>query len=236
MIVALASLATAQEKSVRPGINDSFKDADVSQFVERFEREGREVYDHRHRIIEACDIKPGMVVADVGAGTGLFTRLLSKAVGDKGRVYAVDITPNFVEHVEALAKKEGLTNVQGVVCEADFVNLPPNSIDVVYICDTYHHFEFPFKTMASIRRALKPEGHVVLVEFSRIEGKSSEFILGHVRAGQEVFTDEIKQSGFEQTKEVKGFFETSYMLHFSKSNAIDQDDDEAGDSDQKSKG
>ncbi len=199
-VLSLSSLVFAQENSVKPGINDSFQDPNASQYVERFEREGREVYDQREKIIEACEIKPGMVIADVGAGTGLFTRLLSKVTGDEGKVYAVDIAENFIEHITELAEKEGLTNVEGVVCKPDFVNLPPNSVDLVYICDTYHHFEFPYKTMASIHRALKPNGRVVLVEFAREEGKSSEWIMGHVRAGQEVFTQEVMDSGLAQIK------------------------------------
>ena len=223
-VLSLSSLGVAQENSVKPGINDSFQDPNASQYVERFEREGREVYDQREKIIEACEIKPGMVIADVGAGTGLFTRLLSKATGDEGKVYAVDIAENFIEHITDLAKKEGLTNVEGVVCKPDFVNLPPNSVDLVYICDTYHHFEFPYKTMASIHRALKPDGRVVLVEFAREEGKSSEWIMGHVRAGQEVFTQEVMDSGFAQIKEVKGFFKESYMVHFKKAKTAESTD------------
>lgn len=223
-VLSLSSFGFAQENSVKPGINDSFQDPNASQYVERFEREGREVYDQREKIIEACEIKPGMVIADVGAGTGLFTRLLSKATGDEGKVYAVDIAENFIEHITELAKEEGLSNVEGVVCKPDFVNLPPNSVDLVYICDTYHHFEFPYKTMASIHRALKPDGRVVLVEFAREEGKSSEWIMGHVRAGQEVFTQEVMDSGFAQIKEVKGFFKESYMVHFNKAKTAESTD------------
>ena len=60
----------AQDQSVKPGINNVFKDPNVGQFVERFEREGREVYDQRHKIVEASEIRPGMAMADIGAGTG----------------------------------------------------------------------------------------------------------------------------------------------------------------------
>ena len=205
-----------QETSVRPGINESFETPDVEQFVERFEKEGREVYDQREAIIEACRLEPGMVVADIGAGTGLFTRLLAGQVGADGKVYAVDIAEEFVEHVVQGAKEAGLENVEGVVCEPDFVNLPPASVDVVFICDTYHHFEFPYKTMASLHRALKPGGRVVLVEFARIDGVSSEWIMGHVRAGEEVFTREIEESGFRRVDELAGVFKESYLIRFEK--------------------
>lgn len=209
-----ASGAWAQETSVKPGINDTFENPDVGQFVERFEKEGREVYDQRERIVEACDLKPGMVVADIGAGTGLFTRMLADKVGSDGKVYAVDIAEEFVEHIRKAAKDAGLNQIEGVVCEPDFVNLPPASVDVVFICDTYHHFEFPYKTMASLHRALKPGGRVVLVEFSRIEGVSSEWVMGHVRAGEEVFTQEILESGFRKVDELEGVFKESYLIRF----------------------
>ncbi len=96
-IFAFASIQSglvAQEKSVNPGINKSFQKPEVSNFVERFEKEGREVYDNREEIINACQLRPAMVVADVGAGTGLFTRLLSPKVS---KVIAVDIAQEFLE-------------------------------------------------------------------------------------------------------------------------------------------
>jgi ubiquinone/menaquinone biosynthesis C-methylase UbiE len=82
----------AQDKSVNPGINKSFDTPDVPEFVERFEREGRDAFDHRQDVVAALGLKEGMAVADVGAGTGLFTRMFSPLVGPKGKVYAVDIS------------------------------------------------------------------------------------------------------------------------------------------------
>jgi acetyl esterase/lipase/CubicO group peptidase (beta-lactamase class C family) len=204
-----------REFSIKPGINDSFADPNVGEFVERFEREGREVYDHRERVIASCGIQPGMAVADVGCGTGLFTRLFSKAVGPDGQVFAVDIAQNFVQHVESSCREQGMTNVQGVVCKPDSVNLPPQSIDLAFICDTYHHFEFPARTMRSIRRSLKSGGRVVLVDFEREEGTSSEWVLSHVRAGKATFTREIEQAGFRRLSE-DDFLHENYLLVFEK--------------------
>ena len=208
--------SVAQEKSVRPGINKSFEEPDVTQFVERFEREGREVFDHREEIIAACELKPGMIVADIGAGTGLFTRMIAPQLGGGGQVYAVDIAKKFVEHVTASCQDAGLTNVKGVVCTPDSVELPEGSIDLAFICDAYHHFEFPYKTMRSIHRALRPGGQVVLVDFHREEGKSSDWILNHLRANQETFVSEITLAGFEVADE-KDFLKTSYWMRFKKS-------------------
>ncbi|MEW4490069.1 methyltransferase domain-containing protein [Thalassoglobus sp. JC818] len=205
-----------QESSINPGINDSFDTPDVKDFVERFEKEGREVYDHRQRIIEEANITAGETIADVGAGTGLFTHLLAEKTGPTGTVIAVDIAKEFVDHTVSSARTAGLNQVRGQVCKPDSVELQPNSIDVAFICDTYHHFEFPYKTMRSIYRALKPEGRVVLVEFHREEGESSDWIMNHVRAGQDVFVAEIENAGFEVESEVD-FLDTSYFMTFRKS-------------------
>ena len=216
VLVGFAALAAAQDKSVNPGINKPFEKPNAQEFVERFERDGRDPYDHREGVLKACGLKPGMIVADIGAGTGLFTRMFASAVGPEGRVYAVDIAEEFVKHVERTAQSEGLKNVKGVVCKADAVNLPSQAIDLAFICDTYHHFEFPHKTMRSIHEALKPGGVVILIDFQRIEGVSSEWVLSHVRAGQEVFTKEILDAGFKQIEEKKGILKESYFLRFEK--------------------
>ena len=205
------------EPSVKPGINTEYLKADlnVTQWVERFEREGREIYDHREAIVAAARIKPGSVVADIGAGTGLFTPSFARAVGPKGKVYAVDIVPAFLEHIQKRAASEGLANVQTVLCTERSVELPPNSIDLAFICDVYHHFEYPQSSLASLHRALRPGGEVLLVEFKRVPGKSSDWILNHVRAGQEVFTAEIAAAGFQQIEE-QDILKDNYVVRFRK--------------------
>jgi ubiquinone/menaquinone biosynthesis C-methylase UbiE len=155
-------------------------------------------------------------VADVGAGTGLFTRPFAAAVGPKGKVFAVDISEKFLDHIKKTCKDETITNVETVKCSATSSELPANSVDLVFICDTYHHFEYPYRTMASIHKALKPGGRLVLIDFHRIKGKSSEFIMGHVRAGQEVFVKEVEESGFKQVQEVKDLLKENYMVIFEK--------------------
>jgi SAM-dependent methyltransferase len=215
-LLVLTSLLIAQDKSVRPGINKQFENPNVNEWVGKFERDGREPFDHRREIVDACRLRPGMAVADIGTGTGLFARLFSQLVGPQGRVYAVDISDKFVKHVEETTRQEGLTNIVGVVCRPDSVNLPPDSIDLAFICDTYHHFEFPTKVMRSIHRALRPGGQVVLIDFHRIEGKTSDWVMNHVRAGQEVFTREILDSGFRQVENRKDLLKESYFVRFAK--------------------
>lgn len=207
--------AEAQEKSVRPGINEPFKDPDVKDFIGKFEIESREVYTRRAEIVAACAIQPGQTIADVGAGTGLFTRLFSPKVGENGRVLAVDISQKFLDHIESSARKAGLRNIETRLCQADSTGLPPESVDLIFICDTYHHFEFPTKTMASAYSALKPGGRLVLIDFRRVEGKSTDWVMTHVRAGQDVFEAEVTAVGFKKLKEPLPLKE-NYLLVFQK--------------------
>lgn len=207
------------ETSVKPGINKKFIDPnlDVDQWVKKLELESREVFLHRERILAACQINEGDAVADIGAGTGLFTRLFSSAVGDQGSVYAVDISARFIEHIKKESTSRKIKNITGVLCAENNVNLPNDSVDLAFVCDTYHHFEYPKSTLASIHRAIKADGHLVVVDFERIEGKTKKWTMGHVRAGKEVFQAEIEEAGFTLVaqEQVEGL-EENYFLKFRK--------------------
>ncbi|QEG22401.1 methyltransferase domain-containing protein [Mariniblastus fucicola] len=220
LIVAINFLIVAplvlngQEASVRPGINDSFNKLsaeELSTFVERFESEGREIYDLRQEIVNACRLRPAMVVADIGAGTGLFSRMMAPNVAE---LFAVDINQKFLDHVKATCKDDGCENVKAVLCDQTSCGLDENSVDLVFVCDTYHHFEFPYKTMRSIQKALKPDGMLVLVEFDRVEGESSDWILNHVRADRDTFSKEIELAGFEEVELIDDIFKTSYLKRY----------------------
>ncbi|MBM3965469.1 MAG: methyltransferase domain-containing protein [Planctomycetes bacterium] len=206
----------SQEKSVRPGIKDTFRDPNVDEFIGKFEVESREVYLLRQEILAACEVKPGATVADVGAGTGLFTRLFSEAVGDDGHVLSVDISQKFLDPIQATNRQLGLRNVDTLLCTADSTKLPENKIDLAYICDTYHHFEFPTKTMESLFRAMVPGGRLVLIDFRREEGKSTDWVMNHVRAGQSVFEKEVTSVGFKKIANRSDVLKENYLVIFEK--------------------
>ena len=211
-----AAVSTA-EKNVRPGINKSFLSPklDVGKAVEKFEGESREIFVHRHRIVSHLGIEPGMVVADIGSGTGLFLELFAKKIGRDGKIYAVDIAPKLVTFLEKRSREKGLHQVEVVLCKRDSVELPAASIDLAFVCDTYHHFEYPRSTLATIHHALRPGGRMVVVDFERFPNKSRKWVLGHVRAGKKVFTAEIEAAGFvlEDEVKVRGLRE-NYLLRF----------------------
>ncbi len=203
----------AQPAQPRSDINSVFTGPGFDAWVARFERHGREVYDRRHDIVAATGVKGGMVVADIGAGTGLFTRLFSTRVGASGKVYAVDISAAFVHNITRISRARGQTNVTGVVNSQTGVGLAPQSLDLAFICDTYHHFGQPAAMMRSIRAALKPGGSVVVIDFRRIPGLSSSWVMGHVRADEATVIGEIEASGFRLVEDLD-ILRTSYFLRF----------------------
>jgi SAM-dependent methyltransferase/protein tyrosine phosphatase (PTP) superfamily phosphohydrolase (DUF442 family) len=204
---------------IPPELNKDFLDPnlDVDQWLARFEVESREIFAHRLEILKLCGIRAGDDVADVGAGTGLFTRLMAHETGPDGRVFAVEISPAFLTHINALTTALSIANVTSVLCREDSVTLPDESIDLAFVCDTYHHFAYPQATLASIRSALRPGGQLIVVDFERIPGESRQWVLDHVRASKETVREEIEQAGFEFVDEpaVAGL-EENYMLQFRK--------------------
>lgn len=208
--LALVALAACQrtpsdaEPSIKPGANKQFLDPelDVAQFTETFEGESREIAVARVAIAEALGLRAGMAVADVGAGTGLFLELLAERVGPEGKVYSLDIAPPFVEHLRQRASAGGWKQVEVRLCGERSIELPEQSIDLAFLCDVYHHFEYPRSTMASIRSALRPGGRVVIVDFERIPGVSRKWVLDHVRTGKEEVLAELASFGFELVEEV----------------------------------
>jgi len=222
-LVFIATLActppvAGQAESVKPGVNASYLDLNlqVTEWVERFEHEGREVFDLRHQIVSAIGLKPGMAVADIGTGTGLFLPLLAEQVGPGGRVYAVDIVPQFLEHIDEVAKTNEWSTVETVLCTERSIELPKNSLDVAYLCDVYHHFEYPEDSLESIRQALKPGGQLFIVDFKRIPGVSDDWILEHVRAGQELVEQEIVRAAFRKITEIADLLPNNFVLKFEK--------------------
>jgi ubiquinone/menaquinone biosynthesis C-methylase UbiE len=177
-------------------INEPFKKPDVKRFIATFESGNREIYAKRLEILSSLRLTPGMAVADVGAGTGLFTRLFAEKVGPKGKVYAVEIAPEFLAHIAAEAQKRGESQVVTVLGSQESTSLPHESADLVFLCDVYHHLEKPIKALLSIHRALRPDGRLVVIDFDRVQGQSTGFVLKHVRAGKSVFLKEIESSGF----------------------------------------
>jgi predicted methyltransferase len=218
LIVAGASGPSCARRP--PGPNDAYRDPHVSadDWNRLFEGEQRQIFAERAPIMRLAHVGPGARVADVGAGTGLFSMMLSDAVGDAGVVYAEDVMEKFTAFVAARAAREGRTNVVSVVGTETGVGLPPTSIDLAFLVDVYHHFDHPKEMLASIRRALRPNGQLFLVDYRREVGRSPAWLLEHVRAGEEAVVGEVEAAGFTLVFRDESLRD-SYALRFRRNTA-----------------
>jgi len=215
LVLMSAAAVVAQEKSVKPGINKKYEDANVEGSVKQFEGKNREIVQNLDKIVEACQLKPGMNVADVGAGTGLLSRPFAEKVRPEGKVYAVDISEKFLRHIEKTCKEKGINNVAGVLGKPTSTELEPKSVDLVFTCDTYHHFEYPFKMLASIHKSLRSGGRLIIIDFVKKEGVSPKWVMGHVRADKDMVIKEATEAGFKFIDEVE-MMKSQYVVRFEK--------------------
>jgi ubiquinone/menaquinone biosynthesis C-methylase UbiE len=185
----------------------SYEAADWLVRPERIEEEEPD------RMLAALDIKPGSVVADVGAGVGYHAWRLAKIVGPAGKVIAEDIQAEMLRKLEANIQAQHLSNVQIVLGTPTDPKLPAGQVDLVLMVDVYHEFSDPAAMMANIKKSLKPDGRVVLVEF-RKEDDSVPIQPLHKMSTQQV-RNELEPMGFRFIK-VLDFLRWQHILFFSR--------------------
>jgi ubiquinone/menaquinone biosynthesis C-methylase UbiE len=154
----------------RDGIGKFYLGREIAQVMghegaDWLERPEREDEEHTSQMVDQLNLKPGQVVADIGAGTGYLSRRLAAKISPGGKVLAVDIQQEMLDLLAKRMASAGITNVVPVLGNVSDPKLPPNSVDLVLMVDVYHEFEFPFEMMSNICRSLKPGGRVVFVEF-----------------------------------------------------------------------
>jgi len=137
-------------------------------WLERSEREAEERTD---LLLDALALKPGMVVADIGAGTGYLSRRMARALSPSGRVLAVDVQPQMVAMLQRLAREAAITNIEARLGGVQDVQLSAGSVDLAIMVDVYHELSHPFEVLASVVRALKADGQLVFVEYKAEDPK-----------------------------------------------------------------
>jgi ubiquinone/menaquinone biosynthesis C-methylase UbiE len=195
-----------QEQSVNPGINEPFLNNNdtAESFLDKWEVESRDIFVHHKKIIEIMNIKEGMTVVDLGAGTGLFMEGLAKSVGANGKVYLLDISDKLINYLEKRRQSLGLNPDNVIIKKMNPFQVPllENSIDIFYLGDVYHHLEYPNTLLKSIYQSLKSTGSLFIIDFEKIPGKSREWVMGHVRADKETVFEELKNSNFKVVEEI----------------------------------
>jgi ubiquinone/menaquinone biosynthesis C-methylase UbiE len=193
LVTTLASAQVAREAN-----RDYETTEGRSKIVQRLESPDRLANLRPAELVARLDIKRGSTVVDLGTGTGNLLRDLSSAVGVKGRVIAEDIQQDFLDR--ARKRAAGLNNIEFVLGTETDPGLPSRAADLVIVVDAYHHFDYPDKMLAAIRRSLRPGGRVAIVEYHKKRGAMEvdpDFALTHIRAGSEEVVKELQAAGYK---------------------------------------
>jgi len=176
-----------------------------------YEGGGRDAWQQPGEVMRVLDIAPGAQVADIGAGGGYFTLRFARAVGPSGRVYAVDIDADMLRSLDERAQNEGLANVETVLAATDDPKLPPDGVDLIFLCNTYHHLDNRTDYFRRVRSSLRPGGRLAIVEF-RGESWWTRFFPHATR--QDVMRSELESAGYRLEQQLD-FLPRQHFLIFS---------------------
>ncbi|MBI5410119.1 MAG: class I SAM-dependent methyltransferase [Nitrospirae bacterium] len=165
LILLIFSAAGYAEQQHIPASQQRFDNVDF--WAKVFENPERDKWQKPEEVVKALSLKPGDVVADLGAGTGYFTRRLAVAVGPEGKAFGLEVEQGLVEYMGKDAEKLQLKNYIAKLVKYDDPLLEPQSVDVVFICDTYHHIENRVEYLKKLSKSLKAGGRVVVVDFHK---------------------------------------------------------------------
>lgn len=174
----------------------------TDSLIQVYEDPARAEWQKPERVVEQFSLKPGQIVADIGAGTGYFSVIFAKKVGESGKVHAVDIDGNMVEYLEKRARKDGLKNIKPILAKRNDPLLPEASTDLIFLCNTYMFIEQREQYLARLKDILKKDGLLAIVSYNKVETPEGSPI--HTRVSREKTIQEAEKAGF--ALEVEYFF------------------------------
>lgn len=180
-------------------------------YIRVLEDPDRSKWQNPEAVVEKLELKPGDAVADLGAGSGYFTLRLARAVGPRGKVYAVDVEQGMLDYLKRRAQAEHLANIQPVLAGAHDPKLPPASVDVIFICDTLHHIPDRSTYYPLLARALRPGGRLVNIDFHKKPLPVGPPI--EMKISKADMIEEVKPAGFRVAKDFD-FLPYQYFLIF----------------------
>lgn len=190
----LPVLAFAQDNKPRDMHEMHRLHQDSKAYIAMLDDPARDAYQKPHDVITALKLNEGEVIADIGAGSGYFTFRLAHHVGNTGRVYAVDVSPNMIVHLNRRIRDLNLTNVVTILCAPDDPLLADASIDRFFICDTWHHIDNHDHYLALMKKMLRPGGQVVMIDFKKAETPIGPPTV--MRIGRDDLIKEMARNGF----------------------------------------
>ncbi len=184
---------------------------DPKAYIGALEDPQRDAYQKPHEVIHALNLKSGEMIADIGAGSGYFTFHLARHVGDKGKVYAVDVSPEMILHVNRRIRELKANNIVTLLADPDDPLLPDQSVNRFFICDVWHHIDNQAKYLSLMKRMLKPGGEIVMIDFHK-----KELPVGppmNMKIAREDVIKRLESNGYRLTKE-HTFLPYQYFLVF----------------------
>jgi len=211
LLMALPSAVIAQDAVKRDDHQMHRLHKDPKAYIGVLDDPKRDAYQKPHEVIHALNLKSGEVIADIGAGSGYFTFHLARHVGDKGKVYAVDVSPDMILHINRRIREQKANNVVTVLADPDDPLLPDQSVNRFFICEVWHHIENQTKYLALMKKMLKPGGEVVMIDFHK-----KDFPVGppmNMKIAREDVIKQLDSNGYRLTKE-HSFLPYQYFLVF----------------------
>jgi arsenite methyltransferase len=167
VILAVAAPMRTLAQEHEPSAHHGF--SDVQHWLKVFESPERDRWQKPDEVVKAMGLKPGETVVDIGAGTGYFTRRFAAAVAPNGRAIGLDVELGMVEQMKKDAAARGLKNYEARVVKPDDAGLANDSVDVIFLCDTFHHIENRPAYFRKLIPAFRPGGRLVIVDFHKRE-------------------------------------------------------------------
>jgi arsenite methyltransferase len=184
---------------------------DPKAYIGALEDPQRDAYQKPHEVVHALNLKPGEVIGDIGAGSGYFTFHLARHVGEKGRVYAVDVSSDMILHVNRRIRELKTSNVVSILADPDDPLLSDQSVNRFFVCNVWHHIENQTKYLSQMKKMLKPGGEVIMIDFHK---KETPVGPPHkMRIAREDLIKQMESNGFRLTKE-HTFLPYQYFIVF----------------------
>jgi arsenite methyltransferase len=209
--LVLPTLALGQDHVKRDMHQMHHLHQDPKAYVAMLEDPKRDAYQKPHEVITALKLKEGEVIADIGAGSGYFAFRLGAHVGEQGRVYAVDVSPEMIMHLNRRIRDLSARNVVSILAPPDDPLLADGSVDRVFICNTWHHIEHRDRYLALLKKSLKPAGEIIMIDFKKEETPAGPPV--EMRIDRKALVDELQRNGFRLDTEHR-FLPYQYFLVF----------------------
>jgi ubiquinone/menaquinone biosynthesis C-methylase UbiE len=184
---------------------------DPKAYIGSLEDPKRDAYQKPQEVLAALDLKPEEIIADIGAGSGYFTFRLARHVSERGTVYAVDVSPDMILHINRTIRDLKVTNVFSILAEPDDPLLPVASVNRFFFSDSWHHIENQTKYLSLMKKMLKPNGEVVMIDFDKKETPVGPPL--KMRIAREDLIKQMTSNGFRLAKE-HTFLQYQYFLVF----------------------